>query len=298
MNLLLNLVLLLGPALQPTAENDAVPPVQPSKIQGAPDPIPCETAPQGMACIPGGEFLRGTNDGQEAARPQSTVYVQTFYMDIDEVTYSAYRACVAKGRCPDVKPLYRDFDRPNQPMNGESWYDAVAYCEAQGKHLPTEAQWEKAARGTDGRIYPWGNEPATCERAVIMDERGRSCGVKKRGQHPEKGRVFEVGSKPPAVYGLRDMAGNSYEWVADWYSESYAACGAACEGIDPKGPCDGAPKCKGHSQKSVRGGSWYWGPEQAQTFWRRAYKPSNKPAHHFGFRCAASVEEARKLVTP
>ncbi len=258
-------------------------------------PKACGDAPEGMSCIPGGPFLRGTNDGQEAARPQSTVTLETFYMDQNEVTYAQYRNCVAKQGCPDVKPLYRDFDRPNQPMNGESWFDANEYCKLQGKHLPTEAEWEKAARGTDGRTYPWGEEPCTCERAVIMDETGRSCGVKKKGQHPEKGRVFEVASKPAAIYGLYDMAGNSYEWVADWYSESWAACGDDCSGLNPKGPCNGAEKCKGHHEKSVRGGSWYWGPEHATTFWRRSYKPSNKPAHHFGFRCAASIEEAEAI---
>ena len=260
-----------------------------------PPPItPCGEAPPAMACIPGGDFIRGSDAGPDDSKPQATVWVQTFYMDVDEVTTEAYGRCVRAGKCPKAGPKYRDFSRPKQPINGVSWYDAVAYCAAQGKHLPTEAEWEKAARGTDGRTFPWGNEPATCDRAVLMDDRGRSCGVRKRGQYPEKGRTWEVGRKPAALHGLRDMAGNSYEWVADWYSKSYAACGEACAGANPKGPCDGGKRCKGYRQKVVRGGSWYWPGENARTFHRRAWVPHNKPFHHFGFRCAASVDEATK----
>lgn len=263
---------------------------------GAPPATPCATAPAGMACISGGPFIRGADDGPADSRPRATVWVQTFYMDLNEVTNEAYRACMKTGKCEKAGPLYKDFDRPQQPINGINWYHADTYCRAQGKHLPTEAEWEKAARGTDGRTFPWGDEPATCERAVIMDASGRSCGVKKKGSNPEKGRVWEVGKMPPGVYGLFDMAGNSYEWVADWYAP-YEACGDACRGVDPKGPCGGAEKCPGHREKGVRGGSWYWPAENARAFHRRAYRPSNKPAHHFGFRCAASVEEAAKLVS-
>jgi sulfatase modifying factor 1 len=261
-----------------------------------PAALPCaEPPPAGMACIPGGPFVRGTDTGQKEARPQQSVWLQTFYMDVDEVTNTQYEACVKAKRCDPAGPLYRDFSRPQQPINGLNWFDAVKYCEAHGKRLPTEAQWEKAARGPDGDVYPWGNEPATCERAVIKDERGRSCGVKKRGQHPDNGRTFEIGTRPAGRYGLRDMAGNSYEWVYDWFSPSYADCGEACAGVDPLGPCEGKSPCKGHRQRGVRGGSWYWGADHATGFYRRAYQPNNKPAHHFGFRCAATVEQAAKL---
>lgn len=263
----------------------------------APQVLPCGEPPAGMACIPGGYFLRGSDDGPVDTRPQDMVFVQTFYMDLHEVTVEEYRACVRAGLCPKAGPRYLDFDRPRQPITGVSWYDAVAYCRAHGKHLPTEAQWEKAARGPDGRLYPWGNEPVDCRRAVIMDASGRSCGVRKmRGGHPEKGRPLEVGSRPPGIFGLYDMVGNVWEWVADWYSESYAACGTDCVGVDPAGPCGGLEPCPGYHKRVVRGGSWYWPAAYANAIRRRAHVPRNEPEfHHFGFRCAASEDEARVL---
>ncbi len=260
--------------------------------------VACAAAPAGMACIPGGAFLRGVNHGPRNARPQQKVWLQTFYMDVNEVTVEAYAACVRAGKCRAAKTLYGDFSRPRQPKVGVSWFAAVKFCEAHGKRLPTEAQWEKAARGTDGRKYPWGNGDCSCKRAVIKDERGRSCGVKKRGGSPHKGRTFVVGSRPAAIHGLHDMAGNAWEWVLDWYTPSFKACGAACQGVDPKGPCGGALKCRGHRQRVVKGGSWYWTCKRATTYSRRRHYPINKfpNYHHFGFRCAASVKEAAVLV--
>jgi sulfatase modifying factor 1 len=257
--------------------------------------LPCATPPAGMACIPGGPFIRGSDDGPDNTRPRATIWSQTFYMDLHEVTHAQYKQCEAAGRCAKAGPRYDDYDRPRQPIVGVSWHDAVAYCAAHGKHLPTEAQWEKAARGPDGAVYPWGDEPATCERAVIKEKRRRSCGVAKQGERPDKGRTFEVGSKPPGVYGLYDMAGNAWEWVADWSSPSWAACGAACAGVDPLGPCAGATPCKRHHEKIVRGGSWYWEGPLAAGYVRRPHVPKNRPYHHYGFRCAASVAEAALL---
>jgi formylglycine-generating enzyme required for sulfatase activity len=196
--------------------------------QGFPQVIPCETAPPEMACIPGGPFIRGSDDGPKDTRPRATVWLQTFYMDLNELTYGQYEECMKTQGCPRARPNYSDFDDPRQPMTGVSWYDSLEYCRIQGKTLPTEAQWEKAARGTDGRLHPWGDEPATCERAVIMDRRGRSCGVEKKGKRPDKGKPLPVGSRPAFLYGLFDMSGNSWEWVIDWHSKSYEKCGKAC----------------------------------------------------------------------
>ena len=264
---------------------------------GAPAPLPClEPPPPGMACVPAGWFTRGSDDGPENARPAARVWLQTYYMDIHEVTYAEYKACAKARQCdPKGGPAYTDFDRPKQPVNGVSWFHAEGYCKAKGKRLPSEAQWEKAARGPDGELHPWGDEPATCERAIIKDERGRSCGVKKLYSKPETGRPWEIGSRPVGRYGLYDMSGNSWEWVSDWYSRSYAECGADCLGVDPLGPCAGAPECPGKARKLVRGGSWYWDASYATGIWRRPHVPSNQPFHHFGFRCAASPTEAEAL---
>lgn len=267
-----------------------------ARTPGPPDRFaPCPDAvPAGMACVPGGPFVRGSDAGPADARPASTVVVGTFLMDVDEVTFGEYAACVRAGRCTPARPKYVDFDDPRQPMTGVDWFQAQAYCRAHGKRLPTEAEWEKAARGPEGAAYPWGDAPATCERAVIMDASGRGCGRTKRGSHPEKGKPWPVGSRPAGAYGLRDMAGNSYEWVADWYAKDWAACGAPCAGPDPRGPCDGAARCPGHRLKVVRGGSWYWPAEHAAGWHRRAHVPANQPFHHFGFRCAADVSVASK----
>lgn len=295
-------------------------PVQAAPVQAAvttmPDGTaiaPCLSGIEGMSCIPGGQFVRGSDNdphvkckqssynkkGVVNTNPASQVWMQTFYMDKTEVTTEAYKACVKAKKCPKSGPKYIDFDRAKQPITGISWYEADTFCKAQGKHLPSEAEWEMAARGTAGDIYPWGNDAATCDNSVIMDDKkGRSCGTTKRGKNPEKGRVLEVCSRGASRYGLCDMIGNAEEWVADWYTASYEACGADCAGPNPKGPCAGSAdeKCGKLRYKVVRGGSWYWPAEHATGIHRRSHVPSNDPYHHFGFRCAATQEEMQKLM--
>lgn len=280
-NLLLGLLLLL-----------------PRAVSADPPPAAClASVPDGLACIPGGSFTRGRDSGPSNEAPAAQVSLATFYMDVNEVTFAAYQACARAGKCKPARPIYSDFNRPKQPMVLVTWFDAVDFCRAAGKHLPTEAEWEKAARGEHGDLYPWGNDAVTCERAVIMDERGRSCGLKKLGlpRLADVGRTSEVPARPAYRYGLHDMIGNSWEWVADWYAENYARCGKDCLGQDPKGPCAGAATCPGHKLKVLRGGSWYWDASNATATFRRPYVPENQPASHFGFRCAASGEEAAKL---
>ncbi len=279
---------------EPKPEPEPPPPEKP-KLSDGTEIASCDYEVANMSCIPGGKFIVGSDDGAENQRPRHEVELQTFYMDIFEVTYKQYKDCFKAGDCPKGGPFYSDFNNPNQPINGQTWIGADAYCKSVGKHLPTEAQWEAAARGPEGDIYPWGNDPATCELAIIMDKRGRSCGVQKKGEEAWKGRPFIVGSRAPQRYGLYDMAGNSWEYVADWYAEDFAKCGDDCLGIDPKGPCGGADECKGYTHKMVKGGSWYWPAKYAVASWRRPQPPNNRPFHHFGFRCAASIEEAKAL---
>jgi formylglycine-generating enzyme required for sulfatase activity len=253
-----------------------------------------------MVCIVGGAFLRGIDRDRarklgaahRPSTPQSTVVVSTFLLDRTEVTVEAWRACVKAGACrKNAGPNYADFDAPKQPITGVNWHDAVAFCSAQQKRLPTEAEWEKAARGVDGRMFPWGDEPATCDRAVFMNNKGRSCGKKQSvPKFADVGRPEPVGSRPVEPQGTFDMAGNSWEWVADWFSPTWDACGADCAGVDPKGPCGGRAPCAGHHERVVRGGSWYWPADHMATWYRRPHTPSNAPIfHHFGFRCAADV---------
>lgn len=263
-------------------------------------------APDGMVCIPEGPFTRGADDdahachqsGQphsrvSASTPAMSVPMDAYFIDATEVTIAAYAACVEAGGCEESGPRYLDFDRPTQPIVGVSWFEASAFCTWRGGHLPTEAEWEKAARGPEGHLTPFGNAPVTCENAVIRNDAGRSCGVRKeRGSNPATGRVLEVGSRPAGAYGVYDMVGNAEEWVADWWTESWETCGAACLGDNPQGPCDGAVDCDA-SWRVVRGGSWYWPSEHATAIHRRRHYPANDPFHHFGFRCAASLDEAR-----
>ncbi len=267
--------------------------------------IECGEVPDGMQCVPGGWFLRGVPEdshdcdqpGQPkgdapTTTPQERVWVSTFFMDETEVTNAAYESCVAAGDCPKAGPQYRDFDGAEQAITGVSWFDARAYCASLGKRLPTEAEFEKAARGPNGEAGPFGDVEADCEVAIVKDERGRSCGVRRDGPTPLTGRVMEVKSRPPGRYGLYDIVGNAEEWVADWMSRDWEACGEDCRGVDPKGPCGGADECEGYRNRAVRGGSWYWPASHATGYHRRPHIPSNALFHHFGFRCAKSTSSA------
>ena len=139
------------------------------------------------------------------------VYLDDYYIDIYEVSQERYKACLEAGGCELTPGTGELLNRPvwdQHPMMDITWYDAQEYCEWRGGSLPTEAQWEKAARGTDGRRYPWGDEPVTCERARYGD-----CGW----------MTAPVGSHPAGVspYGVHDMAGNAWEFIYDWYDQDY-----------------------------------------------------------------------------
>jgi len=251
--------------------------------------------PTDMKCIAGGTFIRGSNKvtrdedrwgrrGRLRVRdeyPREKIYISTFYMDTYEVTYSQYKKCMKVGACTKARPNYRGYSRAQQPMVGANWYQARRYCRWLGKRLPTEMEWEKSARGTKGNIYPWGNSRANCSKAIIKYRGKKGCGT---------GKTWNVGTRKANQYGLYDMAGNSWEWVNDWYSKSYERCGINCRKKDPQGPCNGSDKCKGHRKKVIRGGSWWWSGYFARSSNRRAHYPSNKPYHHYGFRCARSID--------
>ncbi len=213
--------------------------------------------------------------------------VKPFYMDITEVTNEQYNRCVEAGKCEPPIKHFGLYVRPKQPVVAVSWYQSYDFCHYAGKRLPTEAEWEKAARGPDGEVYPWGNESPNCKLAVYEEPLGaKGCGT---------GTTQDVGTRGAFRYGLFDMAGNSWEWVNDWKTDCYHGCahecGAACDGPDPQGPCGGGPKyCKGVSEKLLKGGSWYFTGERMRGSERRGVPPSNRGPHRLGFRCAKSID--------
>ena len=169
-----------------------------------------------MVWVPSGEFLMGNADGPKDEQPARTVWLDGFYIDKYEITWKQWKMTgldyskdphhrIPMPRAPDWGIV------DNQPALNISWNDAQEYVEWAGKRLPTEAEWEKAARGTDGRKYPWGNEPPTYERAVWRD-------------HPTAKGMVEIatcckdGASP---YGAVNMAGNVYEWCEDVYAKDY-----------------------------------------------------------------------------
>ncbi|MDX2253184.1 MAG: formylglycine-generating enzyme family protein [Nitrospira sp.] len=238
-----------------------------------PDPVP-------MVTIPAGEFLMGNPEGKgrDDERPQRSVYLDEFAIDQVEVTNERYMAFVNSigHRTPPnpygTGPLQSIKGIEQLPVVQTTWYDAKAYCSWAKKRLPTEAEWEKAARGTDGRIFPWGNEPPAAKRANFDRE------------WEEEHTLRPVGSLPDgdSPYGVKDMAGNAREWVSDWYDAEYYhhAPNRNPQGPDKKGVV-----------RSIRGGSWH-SPASDITTSARGRGGFALQTHGTGFRCARSLEEA------
>jgi sulfatase modifying factor 1 len=219
-----------------------------------------------MVLVPAGEFWMGGEDGAADEKPRHRVVLDAFHIDTHEVTNALYRKFMdATGRpAPDYWSDGR-FNEPQQPVVGVSWHDAEAYCRWAAKRLPTEAEWEKTARGTDGRKYPWGEQWGASR--ANSTETGR-------------GRAAPIGSFPGGVspYGAQDMAGNVWEWVADWYDPDYY--GRSPE-RNPKGPDSG-------SARVLRGGSWLNDPFSLRAAHRGLSTPDDR-YDDVGFRCARGL---------
>lgn len=229
-----------------------------------------------MRLVSAGVFTMGSDEGSDYEQPVHQVYLDAFYMDIYEVTNAAYKACVEEGVCTPPHntsssmrdSYYGNSEFDNYPVIYVGWNQANAYCEWRGASLPTEAQWEKAARGTDDRTYPWG-EGISCNQANYYH--GREHCV---DDTTEVGS-YESGKSP---YGIYDLAGNVWEWVADWYSETYYQNSPS---ENPSGPSSG-------QYRVLRGGSWNYNDYVARSAYRNFYSPDDF-IYDVGFRCARSI---------
>jgi len=262
-----------------------------------------------LVCVPAGEFLMGSTneDADDDEKPQHTVYLDAYWIDQTEVTNAMFAEFVAAkgyratGEEEGSGVVYTgsewtwvdgaNWQHPSGPgsdLTGKedhpvvqvNWDDAAAYCAWAGRQLPSEAQWEKAARGEDGRLYPWGNADPTGNRLNFADINTNFDWSDKAIDDGYEDTA-PVGSFPAGVspYGMLDMAGNVWEWTAEWYGINYYSSQTTWR--NPVGPVSG-------DYRMVRGGSWYsntWYVRTAGRLWRTPDLRDN----NLGFRCSFST---------
>ncbi len=269
--------------------------------------------PAGMISIPGGEYFMGSEDkSPEAAaeRPAHKVKLSPYCIDELEVTVAQYKECSDRGAClragkenvwSDILPAQKKIYDPlcnindavakaKHPINCVDWAQARELCESRSARLPTEAEWEFAARGSDGRVYPWGDDPPSAE---LLNACGKEC-VAWQKKHPDPQttpalmydqddafpNTAPVGSFPKgrSRWGLQDVVGNVWEWVGDYYA-AYPPASATTATTDPKGPEAG-------SDRVARGGAWNGSqPSWVRPSFRYHYAPDSR-SYGVGFRCA------------
>ncbi|HSO35498.1 MAG TPA: bifunctional serine/threonine-protein kinase/formylglycine-generating enzyme family protein [Labilithrix sp.] len=265
-------------------------------------PMPATACPGGMAMVPGGRFFMGSDDDLPAERPAHKVTLHAYCMDKLEVTADAYRACSDRGDCKravltnkwdgitakDAKaydPLCngQDASRGRHPMNCVDWNAADRFCKAEGKRLPSEAEWEFAARGSDGRKYPWGDAPPSAKHLNACGAECVAWGRKHGGplealfaESDPWATTAPVGSFPAGAsrWGIEDLVGNVWEWTSDYYAHYTDA-----DAEDPTGPASGVTHV-------MRGGAW----NGAYADWVRPsfrfHDAADTRSHGIGFRCA------------
>lgn len=244
--------------------------------------------PSGTAYVGAGAFSQGCDasdpDCDPSGQPLHTVTIDHgFCVSVTELQVQQYRACVAAGRCPQAADLrctqdlatWTDAVGGNEtlPMTCLLWSEAAAACRFLGGRLPTEAEWEKAARGRDRRKYPWGNvQPLGCGSAINYD--GGSC----PGRPWAATNTSRLGAQLYSASRAVDMAGNVWEWVTDYYSPSaYSDCASGC--VDPLGPLTG-------TLRSRRGGGYQSSQfKELMTFWRDFHTPESARSDGQGARC-------------
>lgn len=281
-------VALLAPSLLPLsckAPPKEEPPVPMPSASASAVVVVTEPTPEDMVLVQPATFTMGSDDGKDYERPARKVTItRAYFVDKTEVTSEAYGRCVEAGTCtpssihgPAANPEWiakhssqctgGDPSRAQHPINCIDLRQADTFCRSVGKRLPTEAEWELAARGTDGRSFPWGEASSGCEQAIV--------GGCLAGTGP-------VGSRPryASPSGAQDMAGSVWEWVADGWSFSPAARGEVKDPFVPRGPMLGV----------LRGGSWDFSAPSARTFSRIEYTVLTGNVS-IGVRCARGVGE-------
>jgi sulfatase modifying factor 1 len=233
-----------------------------------------------MVLIPAGPFTMGSNDGLPNERPEHVIELDAYYIDQYEVTLGLYRKFLDAGK-HESPPTWDDEAATtvaDRPAIGMKWADADAYCKWAGKRLATEAEWEKAARGTDARRYPWGSmqpfvDIANYNRGLWVSEAITLAAVTSGLEGMSVRHGLKEGGKSP--YGLNHMAGNAAEWVSDWYDRDYYQNSPQ---KNPTGPPTG-------EKRVLRGGSWADLPLALRVTARVSAEPEFED-RTIGFRCA------------
>lgn len=245
----------------PTPAGPTVTPLPTSTPRPAATPTSAPSNKPNTVYIQGGEFILGSDAGSEDETPQQEIAISAFNIDIYPVTNAEYKEFVdASGHNPPR--TWKEGTHPdgtaNHPVIWVNWSDAQAYCEWAGKRLPTEFEWERAARGTDGRVYPWGGtfDAARCNSVESGLKATSPVGSYADGASPD---------------GVFDMAGNVWEWTADWYQ---AYRGSLYE-----------LSRYGEQYRVLRGGSWFDGQDSLRSTVRKSFDP-NQGFSTIGFRCA------------